>query len=63
MSGQDDHPHVPTGTAFLSTPAQRRQRPASPHDLDDGLEDHFNFSPSRQITLLDIDVHCNYTVQ
>ena len=56
MSNQDDHPHVTQDPAFLSTPARRRYRPSSPYDVDDGLEAQFNFEPSRQLTLLDIDV-------
>ena len=56
MSNQDDHPHVTQDPAFLSTPARRRYRPSSPYDIDDGLESQFNFEPSRQLTLLDIDV-------
>ena len=57
MSNSGDHPHVPIDPSFLSTPARRRYRPSSPHDIDEGLENLFNFEPSRQLTLLDIDVH------
>ena len=53
--GDDDHLRVPNDPAFRS---QRRiPRPASPHDVDDGLESLFSFpSPSRRPTLRDIDI-------
>ena len=56
MSNSNDHPHVPFDPSLLSTPARRRYRPSSPYDIDDGLESQFNFTPSRPVTLLDIDV-------
>ena len=57
MSGQDDHPHIPHNENFLSPAPRRRHRPASPVDEDLGLDSHFNFQPSRPLSLLDIDVY------
>ena len=56
-NGQEDHPHVPSfDPTFLSTPARRRYRPASPAVAEEeGLDPIFNFTPSRPLTLLDID--------
>ena len=55
-NGQNVHPHVTIDPSFLSTPARRRYRPASPAAEEEGLDSIFNFTESRPLTLLDIDV-------
>ena len=57
FNGQEVHPHVSSfDPAFLSTPQRQRYRPASPHAQEEGLGDLFDFTESRPLTLLDIDV-------
>ena len=56
MSGFDQHLHVPNDPHFQS-PASRRPRPRSPHDIDQGLESLFHFSsPTRRPSLREIDI-------
>ena len=56
-NGQDDHPHVSSfDPSFLSTPARRRYRPASPLDEDEGPSNHFSFQSTQVPSLLDIYV-------
>ena len=55
MSGLNHHLHVPDDSAFAS-PRNRRHRPASPHDEEVGLVDHFIFGQdTNQPTLRDLD--------
>ena len=52
MNGQSDHPHVPDG---LFTP-HRPALPASPINIDDQVDQLIFQSPTRQLTLRDIDI-------
>ena len=53
--GDDEHLRVPLDPAFRSQ--RRLPRPASPHDVDDGLESLFAFpSPTRRPSLREIDI-------
>ena len=53
--GDDEHLRVPLDPAFRSQ--RRLPRPASPHDVDDGLDSLFAFpSPTRRPTLREIDI-------
>ena len=55
-NGQEDHPHVSSfDPTFLSTPARRRYRPASPLAEEEGLP-RFSFQSTQVPSLLDIDV-------
>ena len=57
LNGQEDHPHVPAiDPAFLSSPARRRYRPASPLAEEEGLSPQFTFQSNQVPSLLDIDV-------
>ena len=50
------HLHV-TDDPFFQSPVRRRVRPASPYDVDDGLESLFSFPPpTKKPTLRDIDI-------
>ena len=57
-NGQEDHPHVSSfDPAFLSSPARRRYRPASPFQEEEGLSpQRFSFQSTQVPSLLDIDV-------
>ena len=53
--GDEEHLRVPLDPAFRSQ--RRLPRPASPHDVDDGLESLFAFpSPTRRPSLREIDI-------
>ena len=52
MSGQDQHPHV-THDPHFQTPHQYRQQPVNDDDAPISID--IDISPSRPITLLDID--------
>ena len=57
QNGQEDHPHISSvDPDFLSSPARRRYRPASPFQEEEGLPVRFSFHSTQVPSLLDIDV-------